>query len=232
MKTIIKRLQKQKSTTLLKIISLGIGIACTLALFYVAFNELNYDKFYQDKDQIFQVFTDIKTNNSEYTGYNIFQPVAKTMMNDLSMVKYGTTVRNVWNISYVFNKRIIEAKTMHADTVFFNIFDRPFILGNSKECLADVNTAVVTKSFANKMFGRTDVIGETLNMRGSRLISIEGVIEDWPDNSSFNSEVIVSFETLRAEKRLYMGWYGGDSFNGYIKVPAGVSVRTGGKSFP
>lgn len=225
MKTIIRRLQNQKLVTALKIVSMGIGIACSLSLFYIAVNQLNINSFYPEKDQMYQVFMDAKTPSYNGRYGTIYQPVAAAMMNDLAQVEYGTCVQNAWQVPFLFDGEIVEAKTIHADSLFFKVFQHQFLMGNSETALSEINTAVVTRKYAKKMFGHTDVVGETLNMRGDRMLKITGVIADWAQNSSFKAEVIVSFETLRAEQRLYMGWNGGDSFQGYIKVYRGADAE-------
>jgi len=154
------------------------------------------------------------------------------MMNDLAQVQLGTTIRNDWDVPYLFGEEILEARTIYADSLFFRVFDIPFRMGDPGEALTPVNSAVISASFAKKAFSRTDVVGETLHMRGDRYLNITGVIADWPQNSRFDAEVIVSFLTLRDENRLYMGWNGGDSFQGYLKLYPGSESILLEKSFP
>ena len=230
--TILRRLNRQKVTTLFKIVSMGIGIASSLILLYIAFNQLSTDKFYKDRTLIYQVFSETTTPNLEGIFSQLSQPVVPSMMEDLAPVQFGTAIRNASNVPYVFAEEIMEARTIYADSVFFKIFERPFMMGVQEIALSRINSAVVTSTFANKVFGRTDVVGETLHMHGSRYIDITGVIEDWPQNSSFDAEVIISFETLHDEKRLNMSWYGGESYQGYIKLMPGTDVEHLESSFP
>ena len=48
---VLKRLKYQKLTVWLRIISMGIGMASALVLFYIALNELRTDNFYPDKNR-------------------------------------------------------------------------------------------------------------------------------------------------------------------------------------
>ena len=230
--TILRRLQRQKVTSIFKIVSMGIGIASSLILFYIAFNQLNTDKFYQDKELKYQVFSETTTPNLEGVFSELSQPVVPSMMVDLAMVQFGTVIHNAAKVPFVFEEKVIEARTIYADSVFFKVLERPFVMGVPNSTLSQINSAVVSSSYAKKVFGRTDVVGETLNMRGSRYIDITGVIEDWPQNSSFDAEVIVSFETLRDEKRLNMSWNGGESYQGYLKLLPGTNVEDLENSFP
>lgn len=218
MRTILRRLQKQKFVTSFKIISLGIGISCAVILFYIAFNLYSTDRFYPDKELVYQVFEKYTTPNDNSTSRIIRHPVAGAMMTDFSQVEYGTTVRKDWDSPYEYKQEILNLETYYADSLLFKVFQRKCILGDAEHALKSLNTAVITKSVAHKLFGKENPINQILKLRGSRLIEVKAVIEDWPSNASFDAEVILSFETLKNEDRLTMSWHGGDSFTGYVKL--------------
>lgn len=232
MKMIINRLKKQKFVSTLKILSLGVGIACTLILFYVGLSKLKSDEFYSDSDRMYQVFMGIKTANVDGVYPSGFQPLGPALMTDIPQIEYGTVVNFSGRNHYYFNNIIVEANTMYADSMFFNVFERAFLVGNSKESLLLVNKAVITKAFALKVFGEVNVVGKKLDLKGSREVEVSGVIENWPSNSSFDAEVILSFATLRDEDRLYMGWLGGDSFHAFIKLMQGANINDVETQFP
>ena len=232
MSILYKRLQKQKFVTALKVISIGIGLSCSVILFFVAHNQFRTDTFYHDKEQIFQVFERYTTPNDNSLSCIIRHPVAKSMMDDFPQIEYGTTVRNDWTSPYVVDNNIIEARTYYADSLFFKVFDRECIYGDAASSLKSVNTAIITQSLASKLFGDKSPINQTLLYRNDRLIEVKAVIEDWPINSSIKAEVILSFETLKAEDRLYMGWNGGDSFRGFVKLRPESKVKVLEANFP
>lgn len=49
-------------------------------------------------------------------------------------------------------------------------------------------------------------------------MTIKGVYEDIPENSSLYHEVVISFSTIEKHHWECMGWECGDSFQGYIRL--------------
>ncbi len=216
---VLKRLKYQKLTVWLRIISMGVGMASALVLFYIALNELSTDSFYPDKNRIYQVFDNFKS--PDYSGVDaaLVQPLIPDMVSDFPGIDIGTEVFNNEKTNYKVNESLVEANTLYADSLFFKVFKRQFIAGTAKGILQQKNTAVITQKLAQKLFGNSmTAIGKIIYLNEIRPITILGVIKDWPLNSSFKTDVIISFATLKDENRLYMGWGGGDSFMGFVKL--------------
>lgn len=230
---VLKRLKYQKLTVWLRIISMGIGMASALVLFYIALNELSTDNFYSDKNQIYQVFDNFKSPN--YTGVDaaLVQPLLPAIVSDFPEVELGTEVFNNDKTNYKVGESLVEANTLYADSLFFKVFKRRFIIGTAKGILQQKNTAVITQKLAHKLFGNDRVVmGKIIYLNDIRPITILGVIKDWPPNSSFKADVIISFATLKDENRLYMGWGGGDSFKGFVKLTQHTNPKEIEKGMP
>ncbi len=216
---VLKRLKTQKLTVWLRIISIGVGMASALMLFYIALNELSTDNFYPDKNRIYEVFDNFRSPNYSGISASLEQPLVPAMMSDFPQVKYGTVVFRNGKTAFKINESIIEAQTLYADSLFFKVFERRFVARSRKNILQLKNTAVITRKLADKIYGNgQNALGKMFYLNGTRPIQINAVIENWPPNSSFKAEVIISFATLKDEHRLYMGWGGGDSFQGFVKL--------------
>jgi len=230
---VLKRLKSQKLTVWLRIISMGVGMASALVLFYIAFNELSTDNFYPDKNRIFQVFDKFKSPNFSGTSPALVQPLLPAMVKDFPQVEVGTIVfyNNITN--YRVGESLIEANTLYADSLFFSVFRRWFVAGTASRSLRLKNSAVITQKLARKLFGNSlAAVGKIIYLNEVRPIVITGVVENWPANSSFQADVLISFATLKDEHRLYMGWGGGDSFRGFVKLVKSADPREIEKTMP
>jgi len=76
-----------------------------------------------------------------------------------------------------------------ADSSLTQIFDFNYIAG-SAAALENPDGLLVTRSMAEKLFGRIDVIGETVELDHEHVLHVTAVIEDVPANSHFNSGII------------------------------------------
>ena len=219
-----RRTKQNSFKNLLKLITMGIGVASSLILFYIIVNEFNTDNFY--KNQIQQVFVDYKSPDWNFTGTHLMQPFIPALVKDFSEIETGTVIFDNGKTNFVYHKNNIEANTIYADSLYFKVFNRIILEKKTDEILSGINTAVITKKFAKKCFGENkSVLSRIIYLNGSRPIEIVAVIEDWPANSSQTADVLLSFSTLKDENRLYMGWGGGDSFQGFIKLNKNTSAK-------
>jgi putative ABC transport system permease protein len=229
----IKRIRSQKLTFWLRLVSMGIGIASALILFFIARNNLTTDNFYPGKERMFEIFNDFKS--PEYSGISssLEQPVVPAMVAELPQVEAGTVVFFNGPTPYKTENTVVEINTLYADSLFFRVFPRRFLAGDSRQALQRKNTAIITRRLAVRLFGSSaNSLNKTLYFNSIRPILITGVIEDWPPNAAFQSDILLSFATLKDENRLYMGWDGGDSFRGYIKTVRHADPRSIEKALP
>ena len=224
---------RQKTASLLRILSLGFGVASSVILFFIGINELTTDAFYGNKDNMYELFLDFKSPNYSGTSNTLTQKIIPALVNDFPQVENGTVVYNNQKTLYLVGNHVYELNTLYADSGFFKVFNRNFIAKSLNNNLAVLNSAVITKKLAIKLFGTANAsIGKRLLLNSDRAIIITGVIEDWPSNSSFKSDIIISFNTLEDENRLYMGWGGGDSFQGYVVFREDADVKSIEKQIP
>lgn len=110
------------------------------------------------------------------------------------------------------------------------MFDYPLIYGNQEEALREPNQVVLTESTAKKYFGRTDVLGETLEMISwpSGNFKVVGVTADVPANSHLKYNVLISYETLNNQTRNDDGQassetsWGWNDYNTYVSPTPGT----------
>jgi len=230
---VFKRLRSQKLTLWLRVISLGVGMASALVLFYIAWNRLNTDNFYRDGDRIYELFDNIKSPDYSSVSASLVQPLVPAMVDDFPQVEYGTVLFINGKTTYKTEEVLFEANTVYADSSFFKIFNRRFIAGDENGSLRVKNSAVVTRKIAERLFGNSGAaINKIIYLNEVIPLVVTGVIENWPPNAGYRSGVLVSFATLMDENRLYMGWSGGDSFRGYVKLRKGVSPHEIEKEMP
>ncbi|RYZ81622.1 MAG: hypothetical protein EOP04_23605, partial [Proteobacteria bacterium] len=60
----------------------------------------------------------------------------------------------------------------------------PTFAFSRKQVLKNVNSIILTKTFAKKLFGNEDPINKTVKLENQEVLKVEAVIEDVPNNSS------------------------------------------------
>lgn len=198
-----RSIKKNKLFSAINILGLSIGIAvCFIIMLYVQ-NELSYDRFNKNADQIVRVVFNADINGGKIFEANVMPPLAYAMKNDYPEVQDATRlqVAGAPKINYK-EKSFKDDEMAFVDPNFFTIFTLPLIEGDTKTALQQPNTIIITKALANKYFGDEEPIGKTLNFPGIRDLSfkVTGIIDKVPANSHFHFELFASMLSLDAAK--------------------------------
>ena len=215
---------KRNSDILIKILSLGVGLALGIVLIAKVFFELSYDSFYKDIDRVYSISTWISQQGSEKDYGQVSGAVAVGFMDEVPGVEAGTRTTYVFNGDTYLDEdgNKLKATLVCADTCFFKVFDRPVLAGDPVKALGKWGSVMVSRSFAEKLGGVQDAIGTQIaneDMTGLKL-TIEGVFEDFPKNGTLDYDILLSMDTYG--KQSTDNWNGNDRYKGYVKLFPGV----------
>ncbi len=219
---------KKNSDILIKVLSLGIGLAVGIVLIAKVFFELSYDSFYKDIDRVYTINTWISMQGNEKDYGQVSGAVAVGFMEEVPGVEAGTRTTFVFNGDTYLDEdgNKLSGTLVCADTCFFKVFDRPILAGDPVKVLGKWGSVMVSRSFAEKMGGVQECIGKQIanaDMDGLKL-TIEGVFEDFPKNGSLDYDILLSMETYG--KQSTDNWNGNDRYKGYVKLMPGVDPNT------
>jgi len=219
---------KTKNDILIKVLSLGIGLAVGIVLIAKVFFELSYDSFYKDIDRVYTINTWISMQGNEKDYGQVSGAVAVGFMEEVPGVEVGTRTTFVFNGDTYLDEEgnKLSATLVCADTCFFKVFDRPILAGDPVKVLGKWGSVMVSRSFAEKMGGVQECIGKQIanaDMDGLKL-TVEGVFEDFPKNGSLSYDILLSMETYG--KQSTDNWNGNDRYKGYVKLMPGVDPNT------
>ena len=219
---------KKKSDILIKVLSLGVGLAVGIVLIAKVFFELSYDSFYKDIDRVYTINTWYSHQGEEKDYGQVSGAVAVGFMDEVPGVDAGTRTTFVFNGDTYLDEdgNKLSGTLVCADTCFFEVFDRPILAGDPVKVLGKWGSVMVNRSFAEKIGGVQECIGKQIanaDMDGLKL-TIEGVFEDFPKNGSLNYDILLSMETYG--KQSTDNWLGNDRYKGYVKLMPGVDPAT------
>ena len=219
---------RRKNSLLIKVLSLGVGLAVGIVLIAKVFFELSYDSFYKDIDRVYSIYTWYSQNGDENDYGQVSGAVAVGFMEEVPGVEAGTRITGLFNgdtyIDEQGNK--LKAELVLADTCFFKVFDRPILAGDPVKALGKYGTVMVSRSFADKLAitagDYSSVIGKQIYNEDKPEMpgTIEGVFEDFPENGSFSFDMLLSMATYSEWSTT--NWLGNDRYRGYVKLAPGV----------
>ncbi|MFY0593007.1 FtsX-like permease family protein [Roseivirga sp.] len=188
----LRRLKREKLYTIVNIFGLTVGLTAFLLISLYVRDELSYDSFHTDGDQIYLLtdYDDVRGSEStqapvdfvEYVKRGVPEVESFTRMKDPS---WKSTDLIQSDGSDFYSERIF-----HVDENFFDFFDFEVIDGNRSTVLSKIGNVVLTESFAMKLFNHLDIIGEELILNKKAKYYISGICKDAPGNSSLQFDLI------------------------------------------
>jgi putative ABC transport system permease protein len=123
-----------------------------------------------------------------------------------------------------------------AEPDLFKILDIYVLSGNPEVSLAKPFTVMLSEKTALRYFNTTNVIGKRLRSNNQADLEVVGVYQDFPQQSHFHPEFLVSFSTMEDDniygrRRLETNW-GNNSFGTYILMAEGVDPSKVEARFP
>ncbi|MFD2587486.1 ABC transporter permease [Croceitalea marina] len=186
-----RNLLRNKSFSLLNIFGLSIGLTVSVLILLWVNYEIGYDQFHEKKDRIYQVYNKYPVDGEIWTWNSTPKVMAPTLKKDYPEIEEVS--RYFYNFNFLFSQgdKSIQSTGTIVDPNFLKIFSFPLIEGDITAVLEDVNSLVVTESFAKKMFGDEPAIGQVVEMDDRDSFKISGILKDLPENSDFRFEYLI-----------------------------------------
>jgi len=214
----IRNILKYKLFSAINIAGLTVGVAACLFIFIYVKDELSYDRFHKDADQIYRVGLMGRMAGQEFNVSNSCYPVGPTMKDEIPGI---TDYTRIWPASntvvFAFeDKSFSEKKIFYADSNFFSFFSFELIEGDANTLLTEPNSVVLTEDLAKKYFSNEAPVGKLISIGpDKKSFKVTGVAKSAPLNSHFQFHALLSFSTV--ENQIYKGWTGNSLFT-YVKI--------------
>lgn len=218
--TSIRNIARHKVVSFINVFGLAVGIACCiLILVWVQF-ELGYDDFHENLDDIQVVGT-----HHQYGADEEWSDQSPPALGPALTEEYPEVLRFTrfsFHGSHIFTvgDEIYSDYLHGADQGFFEIFSFNFIEGNPSTAFAEKNSLVLTESVAKKYFGENPAVGKTVLMDYQWNMSVTGVVEDPPANSTLRFRILrpLEFVPTMPGRAIYLSTWYNCAFNTYVQI--------------
>jgi putative ABC transport system permease protein len=186
LKSFFKHLQKNKLYTTVTLVGFSISLAFVILLGAYLKNEYSVNSQQENKDRIFRL-------RSENDG--AFPPPVGQSLQD-AFPEIQSYTRLFVNDNTIDNKdgKKLLFKYLMADSSFFTMFSFNLLEGKPSEVLKTRNSIVLTKEYAQKLFGNESPMGKEVLLGGHINCIITGVVDNIDKNTHFRKcDGIVNF---------------------------------------
>ena len=197
LKTYIKlayrNLIKEKAYSIINIAGLTIGLASSILILLWVQNELSYDKFHKNANQVYRIVSDFGDAKSAANSAGM----PGGLKAELPVVKNIVRIQPANNtLLEAGNKKFQEDGAFYADASFMDVFSYPLVKGDRATALSQVNAILITQATATKYFGNEDPIGKTMRQDNKENLQVTGVLANIPANSDLQFDFILPMTSL------------------------------------
>jgi putative ABC transport system permease protein len=190
-KIALRNVRKNKTFAAINILGLAIGMTIYVFGGLVVNYERTHDRNFSKHDRIYTIGATASPKlNVGVDNFNSVQsavgPVIEADLSDVEAV--ARTLMQEYLVS--IGPDGFYEQIRFADPAFVEIFDFDYVHGGN-DVLDDPSALLITETTANKYFGRTDVVGETITFDNEFDFSVGAVIRDVPVNTHFNSLIVM-----------------------------------------
>ena len=194
-KTAWRNVKKNKLFSFINILGLALGIAtCFIIMLYVQ-DELSYDRFNKNADNMVRVVFHANLNGGKIDESVSMPPVAQTMKNDFPEVQDAVRILGFGTSKITYkDKSFKDDQFAFADPNLFSMFTLPLVQGEPNTALKQPYSVVITEKTAEKYFGKERAIGKTiiLTATNNQPYTVTGVMKEMPANSHFHFDMFGS----------------------------------------
>ncbi|RNL90632.1 ABC transporter permease [Sinomicrobium pectinilyticum] len=224
-----RNLWNHKTYSFLNIFGLALGMAVAIMIGLWIKDELDYNNYFKDREQIAQVFQNQTFNNEIHTVPVIPRPLEMVLRNN-----YRDYFKHIVMSSGTQEKYLRYGETNISKRGYFMQENAPEmlwldILKGETNGLQEKNSIMLSASCAKALFGAEDPIGKIVEVGSQDQMKVTGIYNDIPYNNGFdNTDFIMPWKhfitTQNWVKESADNW-GNNSFQLFVQIADNTSMK-------
>jgi putative ABC transport system permease protein len=242
LKVALRSIFRNKLTAFINIAGLALSMACAILIYLFISDEISYEKHNSKADRIYRITRSFHSPEGEVNLHlaNVAPPIGPLLKNDFGEIEtiartanFGVVIAKEENGQVVMSNT--EEKAFLAEPDIFKIFDIKIKSGDPAKSLARPFTIMLSEKAAQRYFNDENIIGKRLRVNNAFDLEITGVYENFPLQSHWHPEFLMSFVTLENENifgREGLKNWGNNSFGTYALLQKGTDPKKLESRFP
>ncbi len=208
-KTAWRNLSRNKIYSFINIAGLSIGLACAMLIMLYVKDEVSFDKFHKNVNNIYRIVSKAKYQGIESKSMNTGYLQGPRFSRNVPGIKAFVRVQS-GSADVKKGAEVQSQDLLYVDSSFFTVFTFPLINGNAITCLKEPNSIVLSEDAAIKQFGTTDAVGKIVTLKEDSAFTpykVTAVTKRCPQNSSIRFEVLLPIKESDADAQNNDNWF-------------------------
>lgn len=192
LKSAWRGLWRDKTSALLNLSSLAVGMATALLIGLWVADELSFDRSNKNHEYIAQVMRHSFSNHEIRIRSSVPVPLKNKLVTDYPdrFKQLILSTPDDEHVLAISNKKIM-AKGRFMEPGAPDLLALKITTGSAAS-LRDPASVLLSQTIANRLFGETDPINQSLKIDNRMLVKVAGIYQDMPENSSFSNLMFVA----------------------------------------
>jgi putative ABC transport system permease protein len=234
-----RNLMKYKFISFINLFGLTVGLTCCLLITTYIINELSYDRYNKNGENVYRVTRSFYNAEGVPTLNlsTISPPFGYYFPTDFPEIKKMTRLLNGGTTPIKYKDKLInEPDVYFADENLFDVFTLNVLEGDPKSALKNPFSVMLSEETAKKYFGNEDAMNKVLRANNQFDVKVTGVYKGFPANSHMHPGMLLSFSTLKdpvvyGAENLRTNW-GNNSFFTFLLLPEHYDINRMIAQFP
>ncbi|HEY2727539.1 MAG TPA: ABC transporter permease, partial [Parafilimonas sp.] len=223
-KTAFRNLSRNKIYSFINISGLSLGLACAMLIMLYVKDEVSFDRFHKNVNNIYRIARKFKDAENGSTGVLQGPRFTQNIPGIKSFVRVRSSSEDIKKGTEVQEQDGV----LSVDSNFFSVFTFPLLSGNPKTCLTEPHSIVLSEDAAKKYFATTDAVGKVLMIKEDTTFvpyKVTAVAKRCPQNSSIQFDMLLPFKESAADAQNDENWF--NSFlNTFIALDDKTNLQT------
>jgi ABC-type antimicrobial peptide transport system permease subunit len=210
LKIALRNLKRYKAYSFINIAGLAIGLTCCITISLWVIDELNFDKFHENCDRLYQIVGYRTADGFDRSQNETPVLLAPALQEEFPEVVASSRYRSYGRILLTIeDKTFYENRVRFVDPSFLKMFSFNFLLGDENSALNALHSIVLTEDAVKKYFSDENPIGKSLVFNNDYELLVTGVLENSPYNSTLQFDVLLPYqfrEELDTEEEYKPSW--------------------------
>lgn len=223
-----RNLVRNKTFSFINVFGLTVGLTCFLLIAAFVYDELSYDRYAKESDNMYRVALHLDQNGGTTDFPLVDAAVGRGIKENFPEVKSFTRYagRGQWYFQYN-TRKFKEEKVAFLDSNFLSTFSIPLTEGNQLTAMQEPNSIILSKETAVKYFDKEPALGKLLTAF-DKTYKVTGVFDQLPGNSHFHFNMAMSMASMGSRNETWSNV----SHYTYITLQPGADPKKLEAKFP
>jgi len=206
-----RNLIRNKAFSVINILGLTIGLACSLLILLWVWDERSVDNFHEQGNRLYLVYERQFVNKEVFASYKTPGMLANEMKRTIPEIAYASNFSWIDDSPdrFVFegNNKSAKFDACYADSDYFKMMSYPLVEGDAATVLNTPGSVCISEKMAKAFFGSADAaMGKPLRYDNRNNLVVTGVFKDLPQYVSAKFDCLIDWSSFLRENSWAKDW--------------------------